>query len=244
MIITKKKADPFEYHNNGDVGVLLIHGFTGSPTEMAPLGEFLYKEGYSVYCPLLAGHGTDEEEMEKTTWKDWVASAEEGLKKLQGKYPKVFVIGFSMGGCIALYLGMKYNIAGIVSISAPIYLTEKKAYLTPVLKYFQRYKPKPKKLDYGVQLFSYDKTPIKCVSSLLKLILIVKYSLKKVKIPTLIIQGEDDRVVEAKSARYIFEKINSPYKELKYFPKRSHMIPVEQGREEVMDKVLEFLQRI
>lgn len=244
MIIIKKNPNPFEYHSNGKVAVLLIHGFTGSPTEMAPLGEFLYKKGYSVYCPLLAGHGTTEEDMEKTGWKDWVASAEEGLRKLQAKYSKVFVVGFSMGGCIALYLAMKYKIEGIITISAPIFLTEKKAYLTPILKYFQKYKPKPRKPDYGVPIFSYDKTPIKCVSSLLKLIFIVKYNLKKVKVPTLIIQGEDDRVVEPKSARYIFEKINPPYKEIKYFPKRSHMIPVEQGREEVMEKVLEFLQRI
>lgn len=244
MVIRQKSPEPFEYHIEGNKAVLLIHGFTGAPTEMAPLGEYLRETGYSVSCPLLKGHGTDVEDLEATTWKDWVGTAENALKELKTRYDKVYVVGFSMGGCIALYLAMKYEIEAVVSISTPVFLVDKKAYFTPILKHFRRYKPKPRKPDYGIPVFSYDKTPIRSVASLLKLIRFVKYNLSKITIPALVIQGDNDRVVRPGSAHYIYKTIKSELKEIVEYQNRSHMITVENGRQEVIKKVEEFLSKI
>ncbi|QNO14381.1 alpha/beta fold hydrolase [Alkalicella caledoniensis] len=244
MAIRQKNAEPFRYHGDKNKAVLLIHGFTGSPTEMEPLGKYLHKKGFSVYCPLLSGHGTTPEEMEETTWKDWVGTAEATLKSLKEKYKEVYMVGFSMGGCITLYLSMKYEIQGIVSISAPIYLVDKKAYFTPILQYIRRFKEKKRKPNFNVPIFSYDKTPIKSVSSLLRLITLVKSNLSKVKHPILIIQGDEDNVVIPKSADYIYKNVKSHIKEIKFYQKRSHMITVENGRDEVFNQIYDFLSKI
>ena len=246
MAIRQKKTEPFRFKVQGDndKAILLIHGFTGSPTEMEPLGIYLHKKGYSVYCPLLAGHGTTPEEMEATNWKDWAGTAETALKELKLKYKQVYVIGFSMGGCITLYLSMKYKVDGIVTISAPVFLVDKKAYFTPILKYIRRFKEKKRKPDFDVPIYSYDKTPIKSVSSLLSLILLVKSNLAKVKLPILVIQGEEDNVVIPKSADHIYRNIKSQTKAINYYPKRSHMIIVENGRDEIFNKIYSFLREL
>src|SRR4051812_26008702 len=67
----------------GPTGVLLTHGFTSSPAEVRPLGIYLAEQGYTVYGPLLAGHGTAPEDLRTTTWQQWVASAEAGLAELR-----------------------------------------------------------------------------------------------------------------------------------------------------------------
>lgn len=244
MVIRQKSPDPFQHDTQSNRAVLLIHGFTSAPTEMIPLGNYLHEKGYAVSCPLLKGHGTHVEDLEKTTWKDWVGSAESALKELKERYEKVYIVGFSMGGCIALYLSMKYDIVAVVSISAPIFLVDKKGYYTPVLKYFQRYKYKSKKPNYDIPVFTYDKTPLKSVASLLKLIRRVKYNLGKITIPILVIQGDKDRVVEPKSAKYIYENVKSKVKEFVEFKNRGHMITVENGRQEVIHKIEEFLSKI
>src|SRR4051812_28032023 len=72
----------------GPTGVLLLHGFTSSPAEVRPLGDFLAAQGYTVYSPLLAGHGTAPEDLRGTTWRDWVASAEAGEEVLRDAHCK------------------------------------------------------------------------------------------------------------------------------------------------------------
>lgn len=67
----------------GPTSCLLVHGFSGSPPEIRPMGEYLTAQGLTVLGVRLAGHGTFPEDMAKTTWHDWVASAEEDLRELQ-----------------------------------------------------------------------------------------------------------------------------------------------------------------
>ncbi|MDQ6694243.1 MAG: alpha/beta fold hydrolase, partial [Chloroflexota bacterium] len=83
---------------------LLIHGFSGSPAEMRWLGTYLAAQGVRVEGVRLAGHGTQPEDLSYLTWHDWVHSAVEGLDRLSQPGRKVVVVGFSMGGLIALQL--------------------------------------------------------------------------------------------------------------------------------------------
>jgi len=160
------------YFEGNKVGCLLIHGFTGTPAEMKLLGLYLNEKGYTVKGVLLRGHGTTVEDMEKTNWKDWMVSAENGLIELKKKCEKVAVIGLSMGGIIALNLASKHSLDYVVSISSPIKITNKQAYWAPVMKFFKRYairenkKINPEIEDYALV---YDKTPIVSVSHLLSL---------------------------------------------------------------------------
>ena len=83
---------------NARVGVLLVHGFTGAPPSMRPWGEFLHSKGYTVRVPLLPGHGTKPEDLNKVKWQEWPAKVQSELDELFKSCDQVFVAGLSMGG--------------------------------------------------------------------------------------------------------------------------------------------------
>ncbi len=114
-------AESFFLRGNS-VGVLLIHGFTGSPAELLLLGKFLNRAGFTVLGVRLAGHGTNELNLMKTTNEDWFNSVLDGYKMLGGFCEKVFVAGHSMGGLLALKLAAFFNVEKIVTLSAPIFI--------------------------------------------------------------------------------------------------------------------------
>src|SRR5258708_13280958 len=98
--------EPFRL-GSGDRGVLLIHGFCGTPPEMRGLGEHLAQSGFRVHGALLAGCGTTPEELAATNWTDWVASAQAQLDELKHECSQVFVAGQSMGGTLSLILAAR-----------------------------------------------------------------------------------------------------------------------------------------
>ncbi|NLK52151.1 MAG: alpha/beta fold hydrolase [Syntrophomonadaceae bacterium] len=105
------RAEPY-FFSKGDIGCLLIHGFTGSPPELLPLGEYLVDQGCTVLAPLLAGHGTSAEDLARTRWTDWLKSAMIGLDRLRAEPVKqVYLIGLSMGGLLALLLAVNQSIS-------------------------------------------------------------------------------------------------------------------------------------
>ena len=96
-------AEPFLLRGN-KIGVLLIHGFTGSPAELLPLGIFLNHEGFTVLAVRLAGHGTSERDLLRTNCGDWFNSVLDGYAMLKNFCDKIFVIGHSMGALLSLKL--------------------------------------------------------------------------------------------------------------------------------------------
>src|SRR5215467_3902940 len=110
------------YFEGSDTACLLIHGFTGTPQNLRPLGDFLARRGLTVYAPRLAGHGTSVDEFEQTGPSDWIATVEDGLEQLKRTCSSVFAIGISMGGTLALHLGATRpgDLAGVGCINGPV----------------------------------------------------------------------------------------------------------------------------
>lgn len=117
---------------------LLIHGFSGTPTEMRGLGDELAAQGMRVYGVLVAGHGGDPEALILSGRKTWISSVEAGLTQL-ASYKTVFVAGLSMGGVLALILAISHpeRIAGVVAMSTPTRLDSSlQVRLVPLARYF------------------------------------------------------------------------------------------------------------
>ncbi|SEH68246.1 carboxylesterase [Halobacillus karajensis] len=113
-------AEEIRFEGN-KVGILISHGFTGTTQSIKPLAEAYARGGYTVYCPRLKGHGTTPEDMETTSYQDWIASVESAYEWLLERCKKVFVVGLSMGGTLALYMASQYKrIAGVIPINAAI----------------------------------------------------------------------------------------------------------------------------
>ena len=241
-----KVAEPFFFPGDS-TGILLIHGFTGSPSEVRWLGEKLNRAGYTVTGCLLAGHGTTVEDMAGTCWRDWYFSAEKCLLELRRKCDTIFIIGLSMGGLLSLYLSMFHKVKGVVALNAPIYLVNKQTIFVPLLHHIKRFTGKPyrnKVIQAASEekTFAYDRIPLKALYSLREFIKLLCKELPEVVVPTMVIQSSQDRVVEPRSARYIFDKIASPEKTLHWFENSGHLITLEDQRETLLNLVLEFLE--
>ena len=236
-------AEPF-FFSGGDCGVLLIHGFTGSPAEVRLLGEFLHRKGYTVLAPRLCGHGTTVEDMANTKWPHWYSSVEDAYHILKARCTSIAVIGLSMGGLLAFKLTAEYQMNKIVSLSAPIFIADKRLDMLPVYRMFRAFVPKKRKVyvDIGPQYsVGYTATPLSSLSSLLELIEHTDSLLSTITVPLLIVQGHRDHTVEPRSAEYIFHKVASEEKHLLWLEKSGHLVTIDIEREYVFQKIAEFL---
>jgi carboxylesterase len=238
-------AEAFYFKGNA-IGCLLVHGFTGSPSEMRLMGEYLADKGFTVLGVRLEGHGTSPEDMIHTEYRNWYTSVEHGLARLRQECDKIFVMGLSMGGILSLYLASNHAVDGVVSLSAPIFINNRKLPLLPIYRMFKTYEPKPRKplpVDPKYNI-SYDRTPLRCVSSLLELINLVKVRLKDITAPVLIIQSRSERTVKPESAEYIYRNLTAAIdKKLFWLYGSGHIVTLDKERDVVFAEVLKFIQK-
>ncbi len=240
MQIVQKNAEPFFYPGD-ETGILLVHGFTGSPSEMRPLGQFLAARGYTVQGVRLAGHGTSLEDMANTAWGDWYDSVKSAYRELEVKCSRVFIAGLSMGGILSLHASLEFSPVGVISINAPIRLASRAAIFAPLLRrlgYYESKKQGPQYPDH----FSYRSMPISGINSLLKLMRMVRRELPRVTAPLLVLQSQRDETVNPASARLIFANAGSREKEIEWYPRAGHLLTLGVEREAVFKRVLEFIQ--
>jgi len=235
------------FMKGGSSGVLLIHGFTGLPVELFLLGEFLNRKGFTVLCMRLAGHGTDENDLMRTTKDDWFNSVLDGLAILRGACEKIFVVGHSMGGLLTLKLSSERDVSKIVTLAAPIFIDDGLGLRNLPPREFCGnaciVQPR-KKLNDVPQAANevYKKTPLVSVHELLDLIADVKKLLPKVIAPILIMHGEDDHTAQPRSARFIMDNVGSTVKKIITVPNGGHLLPLDENREFVFEEVLDFIR--
>lgn len=233
----------------GPVGALLIHGFTGSPPEMRLVGDYLHRQGLTVSAPLLPGHGTSAEDLNRYHWTDWAAHAEQALAELQACCTTVFVAGLSMGSLISLYLAAHHpELAGAVLYSPAVAVADRRIYLTPVLKYLI---PTLRKSDNNdsdltdpqahLHLWNYEANPVYGGHEVLKLVLHVRKLLPRVACPLLIIHSTLDRAIHPRSARMTYARVASPDKELVTLHHSGHCITVDSEWEFVAERTARFV---
>ncbi len=233
------------FYKGGRTGVLLMHGFCGTPSEMRYLGQYLKDKGFTVMGICLKGHGTDIRDMQKATYRDWISSAVEGYKSLKQQCDEVFVVGLSMGGILGLYLARNFDIKGVVSLSAPIRILNRKSYIEFAGKCIRRRKFSItqdmifKCSDKAVM--GYSKAPLVSIYNLLRLIRYIKHNIYAIKKPVLIIQSYGDRVVNPASAGFIYNNIGSEDKSIVYLHKSGHVITCDCEKEIVFDEIYKFI---
>ena len=125
------------YGGAGRVGVLLCHGFTGSPQSLREWAEHLERDGFRVALPRLPGHGTTWQDLNRTDWTDWYATVERSFRVLQGECEAVCLGGLSMGGALALRLAVQFGeqVAGIALVNPALRSTDLRLKALPVLRH-------------------------------------------------------------------------------------------------------------
>jgi carboxylesterase len=194
-------------------GVLLVHGFTGSPFSMRPWGEHLAAEGFAVRAPLLPGHGTRWQDCNLSTERDWLDAVSGAFDELLPECDRVVVAGLSMGGTLAVRLAelRPDDVAGLVLVN-PSLLTERlDAKLLPVLA---RLTPGWRAIGDdikkpGVTERAYPKLPTRAVLGLRRLWTATRADLGRVTAPLLVFRSVTDHVVEPASVRVLMAGVSS-----------------------------------
>ena len=237
-------AEPFFLQGNS-TGILLVHGFTGSPAELILMGKFLNNAGFTVFGVRLAGHGTNERDIIRTTKYDWFDSVLDGYAILKNVCDKIFVVGHSMGGLLALKLASMCKVEKLVTLAAPIFISTETdiTSLPPREKCGENYVIRPRRTLENVPPAAnkvYRKTPFINIHELLDIIVEVKNILPKVTAPILIMHGEGDHTAQPKSAEYIENNIGSKISRRIMIPESGHLLPLIEKRDFVFEETLKF----
>lgn len=230
------------YLEGESTGCLLVHGFTSTPMDVRPLSKYLHSLGFTCQEVLLPGHATSPEDMAKYSWLDWLQAVELELAQLKIKCSQVWLLGFSMGGILALLTASGNEAAGVVSISAPVWPQASRAKYAFFLKYFQKYAQLGKPGQHRFPSWRYEQVAVKNVADLMALIKAGKGALRKVTVPALVIQSQEDRTIEPRSAQYIYDNLGSAHKEI-YYSKGEHMLLVGEQSKEICRRIGEFIIR-
>lgn len=232
--------------DGGRIGVLLSHGFTGSPASMIPWGHDLAGRGYTVSVPRLPGHGTTWKDMNKTGWDDWYGEVDRALTELRSTCDQVVVAGLSMGGCLALRLAEQRpdDVDAIILVNPAVNLANKALVIIPALKYLVPSIPgigndikKP-----GMDEICYDKTPLRALASQLKMWKDVKADIAKVTQPLLFFRSDDDHVVDATSMDIILNGVSSETTDFVALHDSFHVATIDNDAKLIFDTSANFIE--
>jgi len=233
---------------NSRIGVVLVHGFTGAPPSMRPWGEFLHSKGYSVRVPLLPGHGTKPEDLNKTKWEEWPAKVTFELSELQKTCDTIFLVGLSMGGGTVLNVAESNNdaIAGIILVNPMIYVKGIPVELAFFLSRLQKLRTsvgddikRP-----GITEWGYDALPTRGVYQLLKMLRVTRRNLKKITVPVQLFHSVDDHTLPVANSDIILAEIASQVKNRIELVNSYHVATLDYDQELIFQNSLTFIESL
>ena len=236
--------EPFDL-GSGDLGVLLIHGFCGTPPEMRDLGEHLADAGFRVHGALLPGHGATPEDLERTGWQDWLAGAQADLDTLKRECRLVFCAGQSMGGTLSLLLAARNpDVAAIATCAALVDLGRFTALQIQLGRRVRRWHyPDRNSVDLwnrdAVQrLRSYNRRSMKSHLDLLQLYRLAYRSLSDIRQPALVLHGLRDATVPYRNAELIRAGIGASAT-VRLFDRSGHAMSIDVDAPEIQALITE-----
>ena len=233
---------------------LLLHGLGGGPYELRPLITALQAEGLRVSAPVLPGHEGPGSVMPASHWRDWVAAAESAFDELADGGAPVVVIGFSTGATLALYLAGRKPVArqvlmspflairytGLIPLRPASYLR----HLAMVMPDLPRRPPAvrdPQMRRWASETDRFRTFNLNAALSALEMIDLVKPIVPEVTIPTLIIQGKLDTVVEPGNASWLHRHLGATQKDLVFLHHSDHLVALDREREQVIALSRDFV---
>lgn len=231
----------------GPVGVLLLHGFTATTSEVRPLGQMLHERGYTVSGPLLPGFGTTPEDANRVRWKDWVEAASLAYRELYSRCSTVFVGGESLGGLLALYLASVYPDAPGVLTYAPALKLRSPVLplLAPLLAPFvATFRKRPRSSPITDERWQgYTVYPVSAGVQVFKLAQQVRARLPAIRQPLLVLQGRQDYSMHPSVPDLLARESGSEIVEIHWMEKSTHCVILDCELEQVAGLTLDFMQR-
>ncbi len=231
------------YLKGNEIGILLSHGFVGTPQSVAELGELLNSYGYTVYAPRLTGHGTSSVDMEEAKYTDWLNDLEKAYFRLKESCRQIFVVGQSMGGALCLRLAATFpEIKGVMTINAALHVPAYDQYRNGR---GERFIPEgaPDIKDPDAKEITYDSVPLTAINELQKLLDETQDRLWQVRIPALIMTSKEDHVVPPADSLQIMQEISSKKKEQILLNNSYHVASLDFDKEKIAQFCNQFVNK-
>lgn len=238
-------AEPF-YAENGKVGVLISHGYTGCPQSMRYYSEGLAKAGFTIALPRLKGHGTTPADMATSTASDWIRDMEQAMAWLKERCDTLFMTGLSMGGTLTLFMAGQYPdvFKGIIPINALISSNN------PDLASLVYMANGPVEIQGigsdikapGVKELAYPVVPVPTLKELFALTKVTDDLLPRIPCPMLVIGSREDHIVPPSNSDYILQKVQSQDKHLLWLENSYHVATLDNDKDVIVQKGVEFIK--
>ncbi|MGB2965699.1 MAG: alpha/beta fold hydrolase [Anaerolineales bacterium] len=244
-----KNAEPFFFPGNS-IGCLLIHGFTGAPAEMRPVGEYLSGKGYTVLGVRLSAHGTSMADLQRSHWQDWSGSVLDGWHLLRSSTARIFLVGLSMGGALALYHASFLPVQGVAALSTPYQIEpDLRLALLPLLSKLIPAVPKGvsdwQDPDAHLDHVSYEKYPSKAILQLNLLLKEMRASLPEVTCPALLMHSKKDLGVVPENMTNIYQSLGTPdaEKTIIWLENSGHVVTRDLEKTIVFSSIHAFIKK-
>lgn len=240
-------AEPLS-HDGSRIGVLVCHGFTGSPASMRGIAERCVAEGWSVRMPRLPGHGTTWQDLNTRTWPEWAAEVGAAFHELNARCDHVIVLGLSMGGSLATLLAEQHGdaVTGLVLINPAYRMTDPRLRTLPVTMHLVASLAaigddinKP-----GVTEGAYERTPLRALHSAMGLWKQVTRDLPQVTQPVLLLHSRVDHVVPPSNSELFLSRISSTDVREVVLENSFHVATLDHDADLILDETVYFVRRL
>lgn len=235
----------------GKVGILLMHGFTGSPVSLRPLAELLAKRGFAVEMPLLPGHGTTPRDLLPFRYADWRAEALAGLQRLRARTERAVVVGLSMGGTLVLDLATTENVDGVVTINAQI--LDRGGVIVKLAPLIEKIVPiapasaaglRKNDIKKGGDEDAYDYVAAAAGNSLVRALPQVRGRLKELTAPLLVVYSRDDHSVPPANSKALPELVGSKSVEVLELQNSYHVATLDNDLPLLDERIASFAESL
>lgn len=233
---------------NGHIGVVLVHGFTGSPAAMRPWAEFLNARGYSVRVPLLPGHGTKPSDLNEVEWTEWPGKVKAEIAELQKHCSQIFVAGLSMGGGTTLHVAAEVGdqLSGIILVNPMIHvkgISPTLAFaISRAIKFGKSVGNDIKRA--GVTEYGYDKMPYRGIHQLLTMLKLTRAALPSIKVPMQLFHSVDDHTLPVSNTEIVMREIGSINKSRIELLNSFHVATLDHDSDLIFANSLTFIESL
>ncbi len=231
----------------GRTGALLVHGFTGSPQSLRPVGEYLGARGIAAVGIRLPGHGTAWEDLNARASEEWVDAVDVALDKLLVEHDEAFLVGLSFGGALSLDCAARrpQDVAGVVTLAGIVHTNDPRRFFAPLIRFVTKSLPGVGNdiCDPDSREICYDRLPTTATYSMLRFLGRARAALPQVTCPVLVMHGRNDHTVHPANATIIMKNLSSSDKELVWMERSYHVITLDYDRDQVYEKTFEFIKQ-